>query len=58
MVANAAPFTPNLNTKIKIGSKMIFDPAPMNIEIMATLAFPSALIKLLVDMAKERKTLP
>ena len=43
-VAIAAPCTPILNTKMKIGSKITFKTAPSTIEVIAYLGFPSALI--------------
>jgi hypothetical protein len=35
MVAHAAPAIPHLNTTIKIGSKIIFIPAPMSCVLFA-----------------------
>ena len=43
-VAMAAPSTPILKTKIKIGSKMVFNTAPVTIVVIAYLGLPSALI--------------
>ena len=44
-VAIAAPRTPRPSAKIKIGSKRIFVPAPINIENIAILGFPSLRIE-------------
>ena len=43
-VAIAAPSTPFLKAKIKIGSKITFKIAPMTIDVIAYFGFPSALI--------------
>ena len=40
-VANAAPIMPHWNTKIKIGSRIIFRIAPASVEAMANLGLPS-----------------
>ena len=45
-VAKAAPFTPMSNQKIKIGSRMMFNKAPIRTENMAMAGRPCALIKL------------
>ena len=42
IVANAAPATPHLNTKIKIGSRTVLITAPVIIEIIAYFGLPSA----------------
>ena len=43
-VAIAAPFTPQCNTNINIGSNIIFSTAPETIDIIEYLGLPSALI--------------
>ena len=41
-VATAAPIMPHLNTKIKIGSRMMLMTAPASVETMAKRGLPSA----------------
>ena len=41
-VAMAAPVTPIWNTKIKMGSRIVFKIAPLNVAIMAKTGLPSA----------------
>ena len=43
-VATAAPFTPIENTKMKSGSRMIFETAPIITAIMPTEEYPRALM--------------
>ena len=45
-VPKAAPFTPILNPKMKIGSRIIFSKAPIRTENIAMAGRPCALIKL------------
>jgi hypothetical protein len=60
MVAIAAPFTSKSkpHSKINIGAKMIFTPAPITIEIIAILALPSVLAKLLKMTDNVKKIKP
>ena len=44
-VANAAPFTPISNQNMNMGSRIIFNKAPINTEHMATAGRPCALMK-------------
>ena len=57
-VAIAAPLTPILKTKIKIGSSIMFKTAPNINGYMAALGFPSDLIRLLPTTPNERKINP
>ncbi len=50
-VAIAAPLTPMLHTKMKMGSKMTLRIAPMTMEDMAYLGLPSA--RIMESMAAE-----
>ena len=44
IVAQAAPSIPHLKTKMKIGSKMIFNSAPTKVETIENAGEPSALM--------------
>ena len=57
-VAVAAPLTPILKTKIKIGVSITFKTAPNINGYIAALGFPSALIRLLPTMLDDRKINP
>ena len=60
IVAMAAPWTPRPNpkSKMKIGSKRILTPVPIIIEIIATFALPSALVRLLRTIEKDNGIKP
>ena len=57
-VAIAAPFTPRLNTKIKIGSRMILITAPIIVVSMLILANPCVVIKGFIPRTIKTKILP
>ena len=50
MVARAAPVIPRCRPKMKIGSRIVFTIAPINIEIMEYRGLPSARINLLIPV--------
>ena len=58
IVARAAPCTPNLKEKIKIGSKIILTTAPINTVNIPILAKPWLLIKLFIPKPIKTNTVP
>ena len=57
-VASAAPLTPRLNTKIKIGSRMILITAPITVVIILILANPCVVINGFIPITIKTKILP
>ena len=57
-VARAAPRTPILKAKMKIGSSAMFITAPITVVSMATFALPCAVINTFIPITMRTKTVP
>lgn len=58
MVARAAPRTPKLNPKIKIGSRIVFKIAPMSTVFMLTVVKPWAVMNAFIPRVISTKAVP